>query len=360
MEDRSRDRYGGLSSRELWFWLSTLDVIGPVSLNRLLGVFGSPEGIWTHHAWSGADAWNGDHDMPCVELNPKQIKELGDSKLEPEKIAKKLAAIEKDGIAFIGRNEADFPGKLRSLPDCPAGLFVKGSLPMPDMPMVAIVGARSCDEYGRQTALRSGGYSLAVLGSGVDICYPRSNYNLYEQLIRDGGVVSENVPGTIPQAFRFPMRNRLVSAFSDAVLVVEARERSGSLITADHALEQGRDVMAVPGRVGDQLSEGCNRLIRQGAVMVTCFEDVCEVLGMDFSEQKNFREAEDEERKDHDAEWMKIIEALSSTPSHIDNISEKTGIAISELMHDLLLMEMRGMVRQVCQGQYVKLLFPDR
>lgn len=390
MEDRSRDRYGGLSSRELWFWLSTLDVIGPVSLNRLLGVFGSPEGIWTHHAWGGADAWNGDHDMPCVELKPKQIKELGDSKLEPEKIAKKLAAIEKDGIAFIGRNEADFPDKLRSLPDCPAGLFVKGSLPMPDMPMVAIVGARSCDEYGRQmaeylgrelashgigvvsgmaagidgesqwAALRSGGYSLAVLGSGVDICYPRSNYNLYEQLIRDGGVVSENVPGTIPQAFRFPMRNRLVSAFSDAVLVVEARERSGSLITADHALEQGRDVMAVPGRVGDQLSEGCNRLIRQGAVMVTCFEDVCEVLCMDFSEQKNLREAEDEERKDHDAEWMKIIEALSSTPSHIDNISEKTGIAISELMHDLLLMEMRGMVRQVCQGQYVKLLFPDR
>ena len=94
--------------------------------------------------------------------------------------------------------------------------------------------------------------------------------------------------------------------------------------------------------------------------MVTCFEDVCEVLGMDFSEPKNLREAEDEERKDHDAEWMKIIEALSSTPSHIDNISEKTGIAISELMHDLLLMEMRGMVRQVCQGQYVKLLFPDR
>jgi DNA processing protein len=418
-----RERYGGLSSRELWFWLSTLESVGPAKVNRLLDVLGSPEGIWETRLCpeAGRTSSGGskpEHDCcekPLVELKPKQAEEIEKSKLEPEKIAGRLRAMEKDGICFIGRNEAGFPDKLRRLPDCPVGLFVKGRLPAPDMPLVAVVGARSCDEYGRQmaeyfgaelaghgigvvsgmaagidgegqrAALKRGGYSMAVLGCGVDVCYPKSNYNLYGQLIRDGGVVSESLPGTAPCAFRFPMRNRLISAFSDAVLVVEARERSGSLITADFALEQGLDVMAVPGRAGDVLSEGCNRLIKQGAALVTCVEDVCEALGIALLEagpqgkpasgatRGGFgatrggsgasRDASGASRDASEAfgeSWEKILSILSTSPSHIDEISERTGIAVPGLMHELLLMEMRGLVRQVSQGQYVKLLFAGR
>jgi DNA processing protein len=181
------------------------------------------------------------------------------------------------------------------------------------------------------------------------------------------------------------MRNRLISAFSDAVLVVEARERSGSLITADFALEQGLDVMAVPGRAGDVLSEGCNRLIKQGAALVTCVEDVCEALGIALPEagpqgkpasgatrggsgttrdaSVAFRGASGATRDVSEAfgeSWEKILSILSTSPSHIDEISERTGIAVPRLMHELLLMEMRGLVRQVSQGQYVKLLFAGR
>ena len=399
--DPNREKYGGLSSRELWFWLSTLESVGPVTVNRLLDILGSPEGIWETELSSlsraAPDVINPGQEYqetPLVELKPKQLEEIDRSKCNPKAIAAKLRALGEDEISFIGRNEADFPCKLRNLPDCPAGLFVKGKLPPPDMPLVAVVGARGCDEYGRQmaeyfgtefarhgigvisgmavgidgesqrAALMSGGYSMAVLGSGVDICYPRSNFNLYAQLVRDGGVVSEYLPGTIPRAFHFPMRNRLVSAFSDAVLVVEAREKSGSLITADHALEQGRDVMAVPGRVGDLLSEGCNRLIRQGAAIVTCIEDVCEVLGVDLLASRSQgrlpvgeNAASDRSGEALDESWQKILLTLSSSPSHIDSISDKTGMAIPELMHDLLIMEMRGLVRQVGQGQYVKQIF---
>lgn len=212
------------------------------------------------------------------------------------------------GIFLVTENEPQFPERLSRIPDKPYVLYCTGKLPQEGKKAVALIGARDCTSYGRymaeqfgaafaragvqvisgmargidgvgqSAALQEGGYSLGVLGCGVDFCYPRENRELYERLIGDGGVCSEYPPGTEPRALLFPPRNRIISGFCDAVLVVEARERSGTLITVDMALEQGRDVYALPGRATDPLSGGCNRLIRQGAGLVSSPEELLREL----------------------------------------------------------------------------------
>lgn len=208
-----------------------------------------------------------------------------------------------DNIRFVMRGDAEYPARLRDIPDPPYALFVKGKLPAGDMLSVAVVGARDCSEYGRyvadgigralgacgvqivsgmargidgisqNAALEAGGISFGVLGCGVDVCYPASNRSLYERLCVQGGILSAYPPGTEPRPQYFPLRNRIVSGLADVLIVVEAREKSGTLITVDMALEQGRDVYVVPGRVTDRLSDGCNRLIRQGAGVFLSPED---------------------------------------------------------------------------------------
>ncbi len=214
--------------------------------------------------------------------------------------------LQEKGIRFVDYDDAEFPKKLRGIPDPPYGLYVIGKLPAESIPTVAIIGARGASAYGigvtklfaeklaiqgiqivsgmargidgvaGQSAVDCDGDSFAVLGSGVDVCYPKENRGLYEMLLRDGGVISEMVPGTEPQSRFFPMRNRIISGLCDALLVVEARKKSGTMITVDCALEQGREVFAVPGRVCDSNSWGCNQLIRQGANIAAGPEDLLE------------------------------------------------------------------------------------
>ena len=209
---------------------------------------------------------------------------------------------------YIRRTDEEFPEKLRQIKNPPEGIYVRGQLPAEDKPTVAIIGARRCSTYGREMAewfagelaaagvqvvsgmaagvdgiaqrasLRAGGRSFGVLGCGTDICYPTDNRDLYETLQKRGGILSEYAPGTPPDAFHFPMRNRIISGISDAVLVVEAKERSGTLITVDFALEQGREVFVLPGRITDSLSAGCNRLLRQGAGIALSPKDIMEEM----------------------------------------------------------------------------------
>lgn len=212
------------------------------------------------------------------------------------------------GIRMVERGERDYPARLLEIPDPPERLYVLGRLPEEKVPSVAIIGARECSEYGSYVAARLGecmgrngiqvisgmargidgigqtaaldvgGSSFAVLGSGVDVCYPARNRRLYERLRERGGVLSEYPPGTPALSRNFPPRNRIVSGLADAVVVVEAREKSGTLITVDMALEQGKEVYAVPGRVTDALSSGCNRLVKLGAAMLLDPEELAEEL----------------------------------------------------------------------------------
>ncbi len=217
------------------------------------------------------------------------------------------------GIKYTYYNASDFPHKLKSIPDPPFGIFYKGELPDKKRPAVAMIGARKCSEYGRcmaesiaaglalkgiavisgmamgidgisqRAALSAGGKSYGVLGCGVDVIYPASNARLYEKLVEKGGVLSEYPPAMEPRSALFPPRNRIISALSDIVLVVEAREKSGTFITVDMALEQGREVYAVPGRCTDGLSVGCNRLLRQGAGAVMSAEDIINDMGWNMA-----------------------------------------------------------------------------
>lgn len=208
----------------------------------------------------------------------------------------------------ITKNDAAYPELLRQIRNAPKQLYVRGELPDEKMPAVAVIGARHCSSYGRemaqwfasemavagvqiisgmargidgiaqQAALEAGGESFGILGCGTDICYPAENRELYEQLIARGGLITEYPMGTMPLPMHFPSRNRIISALADCVLVIEAKEKSGTLITVDFALEQGKDVFALPGRLTDALSCGCNRLLRQGAGLVLTPTELLEVL----------------------------------------------------------------------------------
>ncbi len=277
------------------------------------------------------------------------------------------------GIRMVERGERDYPARLLEIPDPPDRLYVLGKLPEEKVPSVAIIGARECSEYGSYVAARlgecmgrngiqvvsgmargidgigqtaaldAGGSSFAVLGSGVDVCYPARNRRLYERLRERGGVLSEYPPGTPALSRNFPPRNRIVSGLADAVVVVEAREKSGTLITVDMALEQGKEVYAVPGRVTDALSSGCNRLVKLGAAVLLDPEELAEELrgiygrrapaarervqrlepGRSGKKHKGFETAMEEGNRQLLAEnplLAEIFRQLELTPKSVDHI----------------------------------------
>lgn len=284
------------------------------------------------------------------------------------------------GISLVSMVEEAYPRRLLSIYDYPAALFVKGSLPESG-PMVAVVGARGCSAYGEQLAeefarvlasegvgivsglalgidgaahkgaLKAGGRTYGVLGCGANICYPSANYQMYQEMTERGGVLSEFVPDTQPIARNFPMRNRIISGLADAVLVVEAREKSGSLITAELGLEQGREVFAVPGRVTDHLSQGCNFLIQQGAHMAVSPGDILEYLGVRY--QKKLPVCEKNINRLAKKEKM-VYSCLDFTPRHLDEIVRESGLSVSECMAVLLDLELGGYGYRTASHYYGK------
>lgn len=303
-------------------------------------------------------------------------------------------------IHYTCIGHASYPDRLLKIPDPPFGLYYLGNLPEQNRPSVAIVGARGCSPYGirmatefgsclakagcqiisgmargidgigQHAALQEGGYSLGILGCGVDICYPKENQALYDALCANGGVCSEYAPGMQPKSTLFPARNRLISGLADAVLVIEARKRSGSLITVDMALEQGKEVYALPGRITDALSEGCNDLIRQGASIVLSPEEMLRDMGLEVKIQMQDRLSSVSDNisgispvssgtSDKFSVAQQICAVLDDTPQSIDEIKEhmlfKFGIevSISELAGLMIRMSLQGQVRQVGSGYFV-------
>lgn len=253
----------------------------------------------------------------CLAEKKEIQRILGDKKTESlvsarekENILFSYEEMRRKGIAFVCLQSSRYPERLRDIPDAPFGLYVLGQLPRQQERSVAVIGARNCSGYGahmaaelgkelaqagvqvisgmakgidgisQQAALSAGGKSFAVLGSGVDVCYPASNRALYNRLQEKGGILSEYPPGTAPRPERFPPRNRIISGLADTIIVVEAKEKSGTLITVDMALEQGREIYCLPGRTTDKRSEGCNRLIAQGAEILVSIGDFLEKSGI--------------------------------------------------------------------------------
>lgn len=274
----------------LWYWFVNIERIGVGLCWKLLDFFQDLLPIW-----------EADRNQLKDLLMPAQLQSFEKSRetFYPDPSIRLL--LESD-IRFIHWDMEEYPDKLRHIFQPPLGLYVKGRLPDPHTPSLAMVGSRRATNYGKsfareiacqlagagvqiisglasgidaeshRGALLGGGYTLGVLGGGIDTIYPKGNFNLYYEMYACGGVLSEYNTGIPNRSGLFPMRNRIISGLSDGVLVVEAGKRSGSLITADHGLEQGKEIFALPGRVTDTMSGGCNDLIAQGAVPVTCPE----------------------------------------------------------------------------------------
>lgn len=284
-------------------------------------------------------------------------------------------------ISFVTMMDMDYPSKLSKIPSASYAIFYKGSLPDEKRKTIAIVGARSCSPYGRQmaeefsgelakngiqivsgmalgidgrsqnAALEAGGSSFAVLGCGPDICYPREHFSLYHKLAEQGGILSEFPIGTEPLKQNFPARNRIISGLSDAVLVMEAKEKSGSLITADMALEQGKDVFALPGPVTSNLSKGCHELIKQGAGILISPKELLEELGIMLkTESKKLIE---NKIVLESAENI-VYSCLDFQPMSPNQVSTATKLPIQTVLESLIRLELMGYVLEVSKNHYVK------
>ena len=280
----------------------------------------------------------------------------------------------------IPRESGEYPERMRELSGMPAGLYVKGRLPQEGVPTAAIVGARGCSSYGRNMArefarvLSNAGVQIisglalgidgeahvgalagntatfSVLACDVDTCYPRSNIRLYRRILeQSGGIIGEQPPGMPPFPQYFPARNRIISALADLVLVVEARKRSGALITADFALEQGRNVYAVPGRVGDVLSEGCNRLISQGAGIAWSPEVLLDELHVTGSWEYQKSRIRNVSR-----EAACVYKYLENTPVSLEDLICRISYSPQEIMEALLELQLEGLAIEVTKGRYIR------
>ncbi len=287
-----------------------------------------------------------------------------------------------ENIRYIPRSDSAYPERLKVHKGMPKGLYVKGRLPDPKRPSVAIVGARRSSSYGNETArlfakelaraqvqiisgmawgidgvahygaLEAGGDTFAVLGCGADICYPKGHQPLYEKLVKKGGILSEYAPGMTPRPGYFPARNRIISGLSDLVLVVEAKEKSGSLITADLALEQGKDVYAVPGRRSDSLSRGCLNLIRQGAGLADCPEVILEALGV--FPQKNKQQNKEQTKILLAKEENIVYSWIRLQPVSLEELIQKTGFPPGTLRSLLVGLELKGCIREIQKNDYIR------
>ena len=314
-------------------------------------------------------------------LESRDVDTILRSKKEWE-IEKCWEKLQEQGIRMIPYFSEEYPKKLTNISQPPYALYVKGSLPRENQVSVAIVGARRCTHYGDQIALEygealasegiqiisgmargidgagqrgalnAGGATYGVLGCGVDICYPRENIGLYMDIQQKGGIISEQIPGQPPLPAYFPERNRIISGLADVVLVIEAKEKSGSLITADMALEQGKDVYALPGPVTSSMSQGCHRLIRQGAGILISPEDLLIELGINIVNQGQII---DKNEKVLESTENMVYSCLGLFPKGMSQLLEETGLNVQELLEQLITLEMKGYVKEISKNYYVKL-----
>ena len=354
-----------------WEWMCGIPGIYQNQQKVLLQYFGSPETVWR--------ASKREYEL-LRESGYEWIQKVEEfrKKQDPEGFTHRLR---QRGIQFISQSHIRYPDKLRRITDAPYGLFYRGSLPSPGSKQIAVVGARMCSRYGKEMAqivaravadcrgelisgcaygvdgiaqmeaLDQGAKSYGILGCGADQIYPAGNRVLFERLEKQGGLISEFPPGARPLRHHFPLRNRLISGLSDAVVVIEAKRKSGSLITADFAADQGRDVYAVPGRVGDELSEGCNELISQGAgIFLSEKQFRCSV----FENQESGKRRNSVQHSLAPSEKL-VYSSLGFYSKSLSELQECTGLSLDELSTALLSLEQKGLGRETDRNYYAKM-----
>jgi DNA processing protein len=358
-----------LKDIQYWVGFNMVSGIGPVRFKRLLDHFEE-----AGRAWHATEI-----ELRAAGLDARSIESLIYTR-QRLSLEDELARVEKQGASVITWEDKRYPPRLLQIHDAPLLLYVKGEILPEDEWAVAVVGTRAATKYGRQmveeiagdlarsgitvvsglargidslahrAALRAGGRTMSVLGSGIDIIYPSEHEDLARKIIEKGAIITEYPLGTKPEAGNFPPRNRIISGVSLGTLVVEAGKRSGALITADFALEQGREVFALPGTATSGKSEGTNRLIQEGAAkLVLSADDILEELNLTLVE----RHREVRTVVPGDEKEAEILRHLSAEPVHVDEIGQRTSLPISEVTSTLTMMELKGMVRQVGGMNYV-------
>ncbi len=359
-----------MSHSDIRYWIGFNKVagIGATRLRALLDYFGDLE-----TAWRAAR-----HDLRQAGLDRRSLDNLIRARAGLD-LEAEIAKIERAGVQVLTWDMDDYPPNLREIYNAPPVLYVRGRLEKRDEWAVAVVGTRRASVYGKEAArmmgaglaqagvtvvsglawgidttahracLDAGGRTLAVLGCGVDIIYPRQNARLAAEIVERGALISEYALGTRPEARNFPPRNRIISGLTLGTVVIEADLGSGALITAKFAVEQGRDVFAVPGSIFAKGSRGTNDLIQQGAKLVRNVGDVLEELNLTMvSEQAQARAVLPE----NETEAL-LLEHLSAEPRHIDALGRAAHLPIAQVSSTLALMELKGMVRQVGGMNYV-------
>lgn len=353
-----------MNERLYWLGFSLVPDIGPKRLHHLLGYFGDLGRAW--HASETTLRQAGLEAAPLASL--LQVR----SRLN---LNAQLERIHKAGVHLLTQADEAYPALLRSLTDAPPVLYVKGELTSDDARALAIVGTRKATTYGRdaaayfarqlaaqgltiisglahgidavahRSALESGGRTLAVLGTGVDVVYPPDHRQLAQEISQQGALVSEFPLGTRPDRHNFPRRNRIISGLALGVLVVEAPEHSGALITTTTAAEQGREVFAVPGTIFGPASAGCHRLIQDGAKLAMSVEDVLSELNVAYQAVETRATTE---RLAADSEIERRLQALlTDAPQHVDAIVRSSGLAVALVTSTLTLLELKGLARSV-------------
>jgi len=354
--------------RDIWF---SLLKISESTKAALLSKLGSTEEVWKYSRDSG---WLLSGDKSELKVKAKISGSPDDREIES--VTKTFF---KNGIGLLCCNDPLFPERLKQFKDCPAVLFFKGNpAELNSRKTAALVGSRNCTSYGRsaasaiardlcrsgigvisglargidgashRSALANGGYTCGVLGCGLDIVYPRENGSLYSEMFAKGCVLTEFLPGTRPAPYNFPRRNRLISGLSDVVIVVEAGEKSGSLITAALAMDQNKSVFAVPGSIFSDRSSGTNQLIRDGVQIYTDLDDLKVCLSLESHLRADICSVFSSELH------SRIFDVLSEKPMHIDEIINITHIDIKQLYELLFELQLDNRILCLTGNYYIR------
>lgn len=359
----------GLEDERFW-WLALSKVpgVGPVTFLKLLRAFGSPRAVFLA---SKEDV------IKLERVSSAVAHALVEFRVPRDELLRELDRMDRFGIRMLTYGCQEYPALLAAIPDPPPILFIRGRIVAEDRVAVAIVGSRAASQQGLRVtyrlarelagagvtvvsgmargidseahkgALEGGGRTIAVLGCGLNVIYPPENKDLFLKIVENGAVVSEYSLDVGPSAVHFPTRNRIISGLSLGVTVVEAAPKSGSLITARLALEQGREVFAVPGHVDSMRSRGTNRLLKQGAKLVECARDILEELAPMVGGLRPLPSEEERPPQELSEEEKAVLSMIQNDGMHMDEIVEKTGMSPAKVSEVLLHLEFKGLVIQL-------------
>jgi DNA processing protein len=358
-----------VSEQKYWLGFSLVPGIGPRRLTRLRDYFGDLASAW--HAPELEIRRSGLDDTTSARF----LQRRGQIDLDGE-----FTKVKQAGVQLIALDDIQYPALLRTIPDPPILLFVRGQLLPEDNNALSVVGTRRATHYGKdaayklsaalaqqgvtivsglaqgidtaahQGAIQAGGRTLAVLGSGVDVIYPSENRALAQDIVRNGALISEFPLGSPPDSRNFPRRNRIISGLALGVLIVEAPVSSGALITANMAAEQGREVFAIPGNIFSAASRGPNQLIQEGAKLVMGVDDILDELQLAFTRIETSTQVETMSPANETE--SRILKHLSADPLHIDELARISKLPVAQLTSTLTILELKGLAQKVGPMQY--------